>query len=208
MDQGIIESCKRHYRNLFLQQCLVVTEGGMDEEGYEDTRGKKTLQRFNTYSIKDAIYNWTEAWKKVPLSTLHFEGFVEHRGTANLLAEAGQGVIEEEEVEDWVSEDQGLPGYHHLTEEEIAEELTTPKPPADEDDDEEAEAAAPGPSISAGIEATDTLLALADHGVLCMVKNYELLRIMRLELMREVQQRKTQMKISDFFKAGPSPAEK
>ncbi|QQP33190.1 Hypothetical protein FKW44_024480 [Caligus rogercresseyi] len=26
--------------------------------------------------------------------------------------------------------------------------------------------------------------------------------------MREVQQRKTQTKISDFFKAGPSPAEK
>ncbi|QQP41856.1 Hypothetical protein FKW44_016338 [Caligus rogercresseyi] len=36
--------------------------------------------------------------------------------------------------------------------------------------------------------------------------NCELLRIMRFELMREVQQRKT--KISDFFKAGPSPAEK
>ncbi|QQP40244.1 Hypothetical protein FKW44_014228, partial [Caligus rogercresseyi] len=61
------------------------------------------------------------------------------------------GAIEEEEVEDWVSEDQGLPGYHHLTEEEISEELTTPEPPADEDDDEDAEAAAPGPSISAGI---------------------------------------------------------
>ncbi|QQP39319.1 Hypothetical protein FKW44_020170, partial [Caligus rogercresseyi] len=38
--------------------------------------------------------------------------------------------------------------------------------------------------------------------------NYELLRIMRFELMREVQQKKTQTKISDFFKAGPSPAEK
>ncbi|QQP53787.1 Hypothetical protein FKW44_006388, partial [Caligus rogercresseyi] len=38
--------------------------------------------------------------------------------------------------------------------------------------------------------------------------NYELLRIIRFELMREVQQRKTQTKISDFFKAGPSPAEK
>ncbi|QQP42192.1 Uncharacterized protein FKW44_016785 [Caligus rogercresseyi] len=219
MDQGIIESCKRHYRNLFLQQCLVVTEDGMDEEGYEDTRGKKTLQRFKTYIIKDAIYNWADAWKKVPLSNLRnawckilktpktpplptdFEGFVEHRGQRH-------SAIEEEEVEDWVSEDPGLPGYHHLTEEEIAEEFTTPEPPADEDDDEEAEAAAPGPSISAEFEATDTLFALADHGVLCMVKNYELLRIMRFELMREVQQRKTQTKISDFFKAGPSPAEK
>ncbi|QQP36680.1 Hypothetical protein FKW44_021848 [Caligus rogercresseyi] len=35
-----------------------------------------------------------------------------------------------------------------------------------------------------------------------------MLRIMRFELMREVQQKKTQTKISDFFKAGPSPAEK
>ncbi|QQP52690.1 Hypothetical protein FKW44_004917 [Caligus rogercresseyi] len=31
---------------------------------------------------------------------------------------------------------------------------------------------------------------------------------MRFELMREVQQRKTPTKISDFFKASPSPAEK
>ncbi|QQP39709.1 Uncharacterized protein FKW44_013518, partial [Caligus rogercresseyi] len=206
-----IESCKRHYRNLFLQQCLVVTEDGMDEEGYEDTRGKKTLQSFKTYSIKDAIYNWAEAWKKVPLSTLRnaWCKILKTPKTPPLPTDfEGFGAIEEEEVEDWVSEDQGLLGYHHLTEEEIAEELTTPEPPADEDDDEEAEAAAPGPSISAGIEATDTLLALADHGVLCMVKNYDLLRIMRLELMREVQQRKTQTKISDFFKAAPSPVEK
>ena len=34
MDQGVIESAKRQYRNIFLQQCLVVTEDGMDEEGY------------------------------------------------------------------------------------------------------------------------------------------------------------------------------
>ncbi|QQP51564.1 Hypothetical protein FKW44_012972 [Caligus rogercresseyi] len=74
---------------------------------------------------------------------------------------------------------------------------------ADEDDDDEAEAAAPGPSISAQIEATDTLLAQEDHGVLCMVKNYELLQIIRFELMREVQQRKTQTKISRL--APPQP---
>ena len=61
MDQGVIESTKRQYRNLYLQQCLVVTEDGMDEEGYDDTRGKKTLQNFKAYTIKDAIYNWAGA---------------------------------------------------------------------------------------------------------------------------------------------------
>ena len=32
MDQGVIESMKRHYRSLYLHQCLVVTEDNMDEE--------------------------------------------------------------------------------------------------------------------------------------------------------------------------------
>ena len=70
MDQGVIESTKRRYRSLFLQQCLVVVEDGMDEPGYVDTRGKKSLANFKLYNIKDAIYNWAEAWKQVPLNTL------------------------------------------------------------------------------------------------------------------------------------------
>ncbi|QQP49524.1 Hypothetical protein FKW44_010227, partial [Caligus rogercresseyi] len=73
----------------------------------------------------------------------------------------------------------GLPGYRPPDGGGDCRGAPPTRATADEDDDEEAEAAAPGPSISAGIEATDTLLALADHGVLCMVKNYELLRIIR-----------------------------
>ncbi|XP_050712598.1 tigger transposable element-derived protein 7-like [Eriocheir sinensis] len=70
MDQGVIESAKRHYRKLFLQRCLVVPEDGMNEPDYVDRRGKKTLENFKSYSIKDAIFNWAEAWKQVPLATL------------------------------------------------------------------------------------------------------------------------------------------
>ncbi|KAK3892929.1 hypothetical protein Pcinc_003235 [Petrolisthes cinctipes] len=42
MDQGVIESDKRRYRNLYLYQCLVVTENEMDEPGHVDTRRKRT----------------------------------------------------------------------------------------------------------------------------------------------------------------------
>ena len=219
MDQGVIESTKRHYRNFYLQQCLVVMEDGMDEEGYDDTRGKKTLQNFKDYTIKDAIYNWAGAWKKVPVATLRnawckvlkkpktpaqrhdFEGF-EVPAAVNMLAEAGQGTIEEEEVEEWMGEDEGLPGYHHLTEEEIVKDLTSPPP---EEEEEEERPLSPGPSISAALEAADTLLAVADRRGGTLAQNYELLRLIRLDLMRQVQQTKKQKMISDFFKPSPSP---
>ena len=42
----------------------------MDEADYVDNRGKKSLANFKKYNIKDAIYNWAESWKQVPLNTL------------------------------------------------------------------------------------------------------------------------------------------
>lgn len=146
----------------------------MDEEGYVDNRGKKTFQNFKAYNIKDAIFNWAEAWKKVPIVTLRnawckllktpktpsqpndFEEF-EAPSAANMLADAGQGSVTEQELEEWLDEDVGMPGYHHLTKEEIAQELTTPDTPMeDEDEEEEAGATQGGPSIFAGIEARHT----------------------------------------------------
>ena len=52
----------------------------------------------------------------------------------NMLAEAGQGRIEEQDVEEWIAEDEGLPGYHHLMEEEMVKDITAQP----EDDEEEA----------------------------------------------------------------------
>ena len=116
MDQGIIESAKRHFRNMFLEQCLVVVEDRMDLPGYVDCRAKKTKEKFKAYTVKDAIFNWSKAWKKTTLrngwckllKTLNtpavdkddFEEFETSR-MVDMMHQAGQGEIEQELV-DWV----------------------------------------------------------------------------------------------------------
>ena len=45
----------------------MVTEDGMNKEGYNDSKGKMTImENFKQYTIKEAIFNWAE----VPLATL------------------------------------------------------------------------------------------------------------------------------------------
>ncbi|XP_063875713.1 tigger transposable element-derived protein 7-like isoform X4 [Scylla paramamosain] len=226
MDHGVIESAKRHYKKLFMQQCLVVIEDGMGEEGYDDNRGKKTREHFKNYNIKDAIFNWAEAWKKVPLNTLRnawctmlkapkiqagendFEGF-DVGAMAQMLDAAGQGTIAEEELNEWLEEDGGLPGYHHQTEEEIANEVlqaATPSPTPEDDDEEEEETSRP--SLAAVIEATDMILRHINSVGGSLARHYEVIRLIRMEMMQEQQGKKIQPKISSFFKAVPSPADK
>lgn len=223
MDQGVIESAKRQYRNLFLQQCLVVTEDGMDEEGYEDTRGKKTLENLKAYNIKSAIYNFAEAWKKVPMTTLRnawckllktpktpatahdFEGFRTPEAV-HMLNQAGQGLLGEEEIEEWLDEDAALPGHHHQTDEEIVEEILTPEPKEPEEPAEEDKKL--GPSLAACMDAVDTLLSGADKFGGFLGQNFDVLRIIRLNLMKQHQERMVQKKISCFFKPVPSPSDK
>ena len=60
MDQGIIYTCKRHYRKKQLQDCLVVIP---DDTAEEDTRGADTLAKLKAYNLRDAIYNWAESWQ-------------------------------------------------------------------------------------------------------------------------------------------------
>lgn len=57
-------------QSVVIQQCLVVMKDDMDKEGYNDSRGKKTKGNLNYYTIKDAIFNRTEAWEKAPLDSL------------------------------------------------------------------------------------------------------------------------------------------
>uniref|UniRef100_A0A0P4VR89 DDE-1 domain-containing protein n=1 Tax=Scylla olivacea TaxID=85551 RepID=A0A0P4VR89_SCYOL len=66
MDQGVIEHCKRYYRNKQLEECLVMEE----EVGKEDTRRAKLLVNFKSYNIRNAVYNWAEAWNNLQSITL------------------------------------------------------------------------------------------------------------------------------------------
>lgn len=100
---------------------------------------------------------------------------------ADLLAAAGQGNIAEEELGEWLNEDDDLPGYPRQAEEEIAEDMQRSGTPAEE---EEEEVEAPGPSLAPGIDATDTVLNLIDRVGGCLAKHYEVIHNMRLEMMQ------------------------
>lgn len=100
-----------------------------------------------------------------------------------MLPAAGKGSIRAEELEDWVAENAGLPGYHHQTDETV-QELIAPSPLVEEEEEAEA-AATPELSIAAGINATDTLLALADRVGGPLAVTYEMFRIVRRFLMKQ-----------------------
>lgn len=67
MDQGVIYTAKRPYKNKLLNEILEV-EG--PATGEEDRRGYKTLQNLKDYNIRSMIYNFASAVKDIKHSTL------------------------------------------------------------------------------------------------------------------------------------------
>ncbi|KAK8388013.1 hypothetical protein O3P69_020117 [Scylla paramamosain] len=95
------------------------------------------------------------------------------------------------------------------TEEEIANEVlqaATPSPTPEDDDEEEEETSRP--SLAAVIEATDMILRHINSVGGSLARHYEVIHLIRMEMMQEQQGKKIQPKISSFFKAVPSPADK
>ncbi|XP_042230039.1 tigger transposable element-derived protein 7-like [Homarus americanus] len=133
MDQGVIVSCKRLYQRGYLDEVLVVLED--EDDDVNNTRGICTLANIKKYNLKSAIFNFAAAWKDVKISTLDnswkkllldtepeldFEGFevtnfhcVLHHGRENNKTM--------EDVETWLEENEGDPGYQLLLAEEIAD---------------------------------------------------------------------------------------
>lgn len=69
MDEGVIESTTKQYRNLYLQQCLMAMEDGKDTEKCNAIKGKKTMDNLKNYTLKDNL-NSAEAWEKIFLASL------------------------------------------------------------------------------------------------------------------------------------------
>lgn len=151
MDQGIILATKRLYRRKFLQEVMVVLE---DEDTVEDTRGQLTLQNLKNYSIKSAIFNFAAAWNEVKASTLEngWNNLFRSESPDNVLTEnldvvdfqntlisAGEDNVSENDIINWLEEDEGDPGYQILSETEIAEEVMQNNNETDKEDEEEAE---------------------------------------------------------------------
>ena len=134
MDQGIIQATKMRYKRLFLKDVLVVHDEAEDEES--DNRGLKTLENLKAYNLKSAIYNLSASWKAITQSTLlnawnpllhdkdddigDFKGF-EVKDFKAVLENGGESGPSAGDVEEWLGEDEGDPGYEILSTREIAE---------------------------------------------------------------------------------------
>ena len=92
-----------------------------------------------------------------------------------------------------------MPGYHYMTDEEIAGSLQN-EPEEEEEDEEEATGAQRGPSLAAGLEAISTCLRLIDNVGEPLAEHYEGLRIMRIKILKLQDAKQVQQKISSFFK--------
>ena len=68
MDQGVISACKRRYQRRYLNEVMVVIENEQDK--VNDTRGLRTLENIQNYTIKSAIFNFANSWKDLKISTL------------------------------------------------------------------------------------------------------------------------------------------
>jgi hypothetical protein len=128
MDQGVIVTCKRSYKKKFLEVVMVVLEETEDAE--EDTRGTRTPQNLHAYNIRSAIFNLAAAWKDMKITTLanawkkllydvepemDFEG-VEASNFRDSLLTAGNKIATENDVEQWLENDEGNPGYQIFSE--------------------------------------------------------------------------------------------
>ncbi|KAK3887381.1 hypothetical protein Pcinc_008498 [Petrolisthes cinctipes] len=134
-----------------------------------------------------------------------FEGFPMLE-TVTMLAQAGQDKLKEEEkLVEWVEEDLGVPGYYHMTDEEIAQDIQCGEV---ENKEDEEESAAPGPSLATGMDAGDSHLSLLDKTGAPIAQHYEAVRMLRMQILQLKQARQVQPKISSFLKPVSSPLSK
>lgn len=127
MNQGVIESMKRHYKQLFLQKIL-----------FEDCNSSATIVSFiKKWKLSDTIFLAVSAWDLVTQQTLSMTW-------KNLLGlefiEKSSDVTEEittlnqihrsqthstSEVEEWIAQDNSLPTWNQLSLDQLIEKETT-----------------------------------------------------------------------------------
>lgn len=211
MDQGVIEACKRHYRFKYQSECLVVLENETDvDDG--DTRGARTLENFKAYNIRNAVFNWAEAWHSLNATTLanawnklikgtdvevDFAGFGPN-DFVNLLQRGGENQVTEDNVVDWLQVDSDEQGFRHETVEDIAASVSNPPAePEEEDSDEEEDT--PKAKLSDLRfhldKALDIIARLPDQD-----DHYRSIHNIRASVIKTQHSQYKQGKISDFFK--------
>ena len=174
MDQGVIHATKLIYRRLFLSEVLVVEE--TPEDLVEDTRGLQTLEKLKAYNIKQAIFNFSEAWKQVKNSTLpnawkrllydvdvpvvDFASF-EVQDFRRMFNAGGEDVANDD-VQNWLEMDEGDPGHELLSEEEIIEAILKPSEQEEEEDSDDEDNTCFTIKMSTAREYLDQLITFVD----------------------------------------------
>ena len=220
MDQGVIEACKRGYRQRFQRECNVVIE--TEEDKVEDTRAQRTLANYKSYNIRNALENWKDAWNNVKVTTLNnawnkllkgtdievdFVGF-HPSDFMDELHRIGEKEVTEENVVEWLECDKDEPGYRHETEEEIARSVTGEGAGEEDEEDEEEEEEGPRPKLSDIRFYLDKVLEAVEYYPDLDKKHYTSLREIRSDVIKRQHQNFKQGKISDFFKPLPSTSQR
>ena len=210
MDQGVIQAAKMRYKRLFLKDVLVVREEA-EGEGEEDTRGQRTLENLKAYTLKSAIYNFSSAWKSVQNQTLANAWLPLLRGTEDQTADftgfdaqafkevlntAGETGPTDDDVEEWLAEDEGDPGHELLSTAEIAASVLAEEEEEEEEDDDK-----PVGSYKLGKarECPDYVIGLCDDRAKEFGQYYTFLRNIRSHVISVQYQALSQPKIDNFF---------
>lgn len=179
------------------------------------TGGDSVLDDLKKYNLRKTVFDIAEAWNLVKTINLvngwnqllkgteawmDFDGF-EPELFVIRSHHCGETDVTEESVINWLETDQDDPGYHHLTEEEIAASVSS-KPIEQANTDESSSKL----KLSAVRCCADTIVEWIDQTDLKGVQPfYATIRQLRDKVIIEQNARYVQPKIHDFFKIYPRP---
>lgn len=162
MDQGVLETIKRHYKRDLLRKLLL-----LDEEGHSMVTYVKTI------NMKDVVYTSAASWEKITPLTLS-KSWLKLLGEGHStesdppeqessddpsceeLAQMLDADLTETDIQEWTEADSNDPGHQLYTDEEIISQVTGSEELCSEEEDEGEEEEGSLQCVSSG-QAADML---------------------------------------------------
>ena len=183
----------------------------------------RTLEKLKAYNIKQAILNFSDAWKQVKSSTLanawkrllydvdvsvvDFAGF-EVQDFRRMFNAGGEDVANDN-VQNWLEMDEGDPGQELLSEEEIIEAVLKPSQQEEEEEDsDDEENTCFTIKMSTAREYLDQLITFIDQRPKDFsIVDYDQLRSIRRKVIELQHTTGKQTSITSFFRSRtPTPS--
>ncbi|XP_069192076.1 tigger transposable element-derived protein 7-like [Procambarus clarkii] len=219
MDMGVIYAMKRLYKREMNKEIMVVFESDEDKRQGTDSRGQATLERYQKYSIKEGIYNWAKVWDEVQESTLRncwkklllldhadevteeemdFEGF--SNDIYQELRAAGETELTLNDVEEWLDIDAVDQPIGHLTDDEIIQNVTGTVDDDGKEDEDENDSSLQSATCANALFHVEKLLDIVSQTDNPELPGfYQHLRTMKDICLKDMTQRRKQMKMSQYF---------